>query len=130
MVVAEQVAAALSGGVVSSAVNIPALGPEALAVLGPFLPLARQLGQLVGALTGGAVSPLQISYEGQLANLDTRLLTSAVLAGVLHGHIEEHVNVVNAGSLAAERGIEWSETTTPRARDYTNRMSLRAAGSA
>jgi D-3-phosphoglycerate dehydrogenase len=128
VVVAEQVAAALSGGVVSSAVNIPALGPEALAVLGPFLPLARQLGQLVGSLTGGAVSPLGISYEGGLANLDTRLLTSAVLAGVLHGHIEEHVNVVNAGSLAAERGIEWSETTTPRARDYTNRMSLRAGG--
>jgi D-3-phosphoglycerate dehydrogenase len=126
VVVAEQVAAALTGGVVSSAVNIPALGPEALEVLGPFLPLARQLGQLVGAVAGGAVSPLQISYEGQLGGLDTRLLTSAVLAGVLQGHVEEHVNIVNAAALAADRGIEWSETTTPRARDYTNRMSLRA----
>jgi D-3-phosphoglycerate dehydrogenase len=128
VVVAEQVAAALTGGVVTSAVNIPALGPEALAVLGPFLPLARQLGQLVGALAAGAVSPLEISYEGELGTLDTRLLTSAVLAGVLQGHVEEYVNVVNAGALAAERGIEWRETTTPRARDYTNRLSLRAAG--
>jgi D-3-phosphoglycerate dehydrogenase / 2-oxoglutarate reductase len=126
VVVAEQVAAALTGGVVSSAVNIPALGPEALAVLGPFLPLAHQLGQLVGALAGGAVSPLEISYEGQLGTLDTRILTSAVLAGVLQGHVEEHVNVVNAGALAAERGIEWTERTSPRARDYTNRISLRA----
>jgi D-3-phosphoglycerate dehydrogenase / 2-oxoglutarate reductase len=126
VVVAEQVAAALTGDVVTSAVNVPALGPEALAVLGPFLPLARQLGELVGALTRGAVSPLEIAYEGQLATHDTRLLTSAVLAGVLAGHVEEHVNVVNAGSLAAERGIEWTERTTPRARDYTNRMSLRA----
>lgn len=126
VVVAEQVAAALTGGVVTSAVNIPALGPEALAVLGPFLPLARQLGQLVGALAGRAISPLEIAYEGQLGGLDTRLLTSAVLAGVLAGHVEEHVNVVNAGALAAERGIEWRETTTARARDYTNRMSLRA----
>ncbi|HEX2508324.1 MAG TPA: phosphoglycerate dehydrogenase, partial [Miltoncostaeaceae bacterium] len=125
VVVAEQVAAALTGGVVSSAVNIPALGPEALEVLGPFLPLAHQLGQLVGALAGGAVSPLEISYEGQLGTLDTRILTSAVLAGVLQGHVEEHVNVVNAGALAAERGIEWTERTSPRARDYTNRISLR-----
>jgi D-3-phosphoglycerate dehydrogenase / 2-oxoglutarate reductase len=125
VVVAEQVSAALTGGVVTSAVNIPALGPEALAVLGPFLPLARQLGQLITVLTGG-VAPLEISYEGDLAGLDTRLLTSAVLAGVLNGRVEEPVNVVNAASLAAERGIEWSEITIPRARDYTNRLSLRA----
>ena len=125
IVVAEQVAAALTGGVVTSAVNIPAVGPEALEVLGPFLPLARQLGQLITAITGGP-SPLEIVYEGDLANLDTRILTSAVLEGVLRGRVEEPVNVVNATSLADERGIEWTETSTPRARDYTNRLTLRA----
>jgi D-3-phosphoglycerate dehydrogenase / 2-oxoglutarate reductase len=125
VVVAEQVAAALTGGVVTSAVNIPSVGPEALAVLGPFLPLAHQLGQLVTAITGGP-SPLEISYEGELASLDTRMLTSAVLAGVLQGRVEEAVNVVNATSLAAERGIEWSEVTIPRARDYTNQLSVRS----
>jgi D-3-phosphoglycerate dehydrogenase len=125
VVVAEQVAAALTGGVVTSAVNIPAVGPEALEVLGPFLPLARQLGQLITAITGGP-SPLEIVYEGDLANLDTRILTSAVLEGVLRGRVEEPVNVVNATSLADERGIEWIETSTPRARDYTNRLTLRA----
>jgi D-3-phosphoglycerate dehydrogenase len=128
VVVAEQVAAALTGGVVTSAVNIPALAPEALEVLGPFLPLAHQLGQLVAALAGGVTSPLEITYEGELATHDTRILTSAILAGVLHGRVEEPVNVVNAGSLAAERGIEWVETANPRARDYTNRLSVRAGG--
>jgi D-3-phosphoglycerate dehydrogenase len=125
VVVAEQVAAALTGGVVTSAVNIPAVGPEALAVLGPFLPLARQLGQLITAITGGP-SPLEIAYEGDLANLDTRILTAAVLEGVLRGRVEEPVNVVNAASLADERGIEWTETSTSRARDYTNRLTLRS----
>jgi D-3-phosphoglycerate dehydrogenase / 2-oxoglutarate reductase len=125
VVVAEQVAAALTGGVVTSAVNLPSVGPEALAVLGPFVPLARQLGQLITVITGG-VAPLEISYEGDLATQDTRMLTSAVLAGVLHGRVDEAVNVVNAASLAAERGIEWTERTTPRARDYTNRMTLSA----
>jgi D-3-phosphoglycerate dehydrogenase len=126
VVVAEQVAAALTGGVVTSAVNIPSVGPEALEVLGPLVPLARQLGQLIVVLSGGGPSPLEITYEGELANLDTRLLTSAVLAGILQGHVEEAVNIVNAPSLASERGIQWSETTTPRSRDYTNRVSLTA----
>jgi D-3-phosphoglycerate dehydrogenase / 2-oxoglutarate reductase len=125
-VVAEQVAAALTGGVVTSAVNIPAVGAEALRVLGPFLPLARQLGQLVAALSEGAASPLEISYEGELGNLDTRLLTNAVLAGVLAGHVDQPVNLVNSRGLAEERGLEWTETSNPRARDYTNRLTLRA----
>jgi D-3-phosphoglycerate dehydrogenase len=126
VVVAEQVAAALLGGMVTLAVNLPAVAPEALEVLGPFVPLAGQLGQLLSELAGGHVSTLEITYEGQLAALDTRLLTSAALAGLLRGHVEDPVNLVNAASLAADRGIEWTETTSPRVRDYANRLGLRA----
>lgn len=64
VVVAEQVAAALTGGVVTSAVNIPAVGPEALEVLGPFLPLATQLGRLIAALSDGVVSPARDLLRG------------------------------------------------------------------
>lgn len=125
VVVAEQVAAALTGGVVTSAVNIPSVGPEALAVLGPFLPLAYQLGQLITTITGGP-SPLEILVEGNLATHDTRILSSTVLAGVLTGRVDEAVNVVNAASLAEERGIAWTETSNPRERDYTNRLTVRS----
>ena len=41
---AEQVVAALTGGVVTSAVNVPAIPPEDMEVLGPFVPLCRALG--------------------------------------------------------------------------------------
>jgi D-3-phosphoglycerate dehydrogenase len=95
-------------------------------VLGPLVPLASHLGTMISQLAAGQISPLEIVFEGQLASLDTRLLTSAALAGLLRGHVEEPVNLVNAGSLAAERGIEWTETTTPASRDYTNRVTLRA----
>ncbi|MEA2145344.1 MAG: D-3-phosphoglycerate dehydrogenase / 2-oxoglutarate reductase, partial [Solirubrobacteraceae bacterium] len=43
---AEQVVAALTGGVVSTAVNIPAIPPEDMEVLGPFVPLCRALGRV------------------------------------------------------------------------------------
>jgi D-3-phosphoglycerate dehydrogenase len=125
--VAEQVVAALTGGVVTSAVNIPAVGAEALEVLGPYVPLAEALGKLIGGMAEG-VSPLRLGYEGEIANLDTRLLCSAVITGVLSGHTEQPVNLVNALSLAEERGIEWIETSSSRAGDYRNALSLEAGG--
>jgi D-3-phosphoglycerate dehydrogenase len=122
--VAEQVTAALTGGVVTSAVNIPAVSAHVLEVIGPYLPLAREMGQLVGVLTGGAVSPLKIDFEGEIAGLDTRLLSSAVIVGVLAGHVDESVNLVNAASLAEERGIEWIDSSSQQTHDYRNMLTL------
>lgn len=126
VVVAEQVAAALTGGVVTLAVNAPAVAPEVLQVLGPFLPLAGKLGRLIAALAGGRLDELEIVCEGQLAHHDTRLLTASVLTGLLAGRVDGPVNLVNAPSLAEERGITWRETSTAQERDYTNRLTLRA----
>jgi D-3-phosphoglycerate dehydrogenase len=123
--VAEQVVAALTGGVVTTAVNIPAVSAEGMEAMRPFIPLARQLGRLQCALTGGQVSPLDIVIEGGLADHGTRLLTAAVLEGVLAGHTEEPANLVNATHLAEERGIRFTEATTRQERDYTNRITLR-----
>jgi len=50
---AEQVAAALTGGVVTSAVNIPVVSAETMATVGPFLPLAGHLGRLAAGIAGG-----------------------------------------------------------------------------
>jgi D-3-phosphoglycerate dehydrogenase len=117
---AEQVVAALTGGVVSTAVNIPAISAEDQELLGPFVPLCSQLGQLAMALAGGAVDRVEVEYLGRIAERDTRLLTLAVLMGILAGHVEEDVNLVNAPSLAEERGITLRETRQPQARDFTD----------
>ena len=117
---AEQVVAALTGGVVTSAVNLPAVAAEDLEALGPFLPLSGHLGRVAVALAEGtSIDRLEIEYLGRIAERDTRLLTVQVLKGVLAGHVEEQVNDVNAPSIAAERGIEISETNQARARDFT-----------
>lgn len=123
--VAKQVVAALTGGVVTTAVNIPSVSAEGMEAMRPFIPLARQLGQLQCALTGGQVSPLELMIEGGLADHGTRLLTAAALTGILAGHIDEPANLVNATHLAEERGIRFTEATTRQERDYTNRITLR-----
>jgi D-3-phosphoglycerate dehydrogenase len=118
---AEQVVAALTGGVVTSAVNVPAVAPEDLEALGPYLPLARNLGRVGVALAEGtSIDALEVEYLGRIASRDTRLLTVQVLKGALAGHIEEDVNDVNAPALADERGIQISETSTAHARDFTD----------
>jgi D-3-phosphoglycerate dehydrogenase / 2-oxoglutarate reductase len=116
---AEQVVAALTGGVVSSAVNIPAISAEDMDVLGPFLPLVGRLGRLASVLAPG-VDRVEVEYFGRIAERDTRLLTLATLRGVLSGHCEEYVNLVNAPALAEERGIGVSERSETVARDFTD----------
>ncbi len=127
---AEQVVAALTGGVVSTAVNIPSVSAEDMEVLGPFVPLCRALGRIAVSLVpaGGSVDRVDVELLGGIAERDARLLSIGVLLGVLGGHTEEEVNEVNAPSLAEERGIELVETTRSAARDYTDlvRVTVRS----
>ena len=118
---AEQVVAALTGGVVTSAVNVPAVASEDAEALGPYLGLGKSLGRIAVELTEGtSVDALEVEYLGKIAERDTRLLTVQVLKGALAGHTEEPVNDVNAPGLAEERGIALSETRSPSARDFTD----------
>ena len=120
---AEQVVAALTGGVVTSAVNVPAIPAEDFEVMGPFLPLCRSLGRIGTALAlarGTSVDQVQIDFFGRLAERDTRLLAIEVLLGALRGGAEDEPNVVNAPALAEERGIRLIEATHSSARDYTD----------
>jgi D-3-phosphoglycerate dehydrogenase len=116
---AEQVVAALTGGVVSTAVNIPAIGAEDMETLGPFLPLATQLGRLAMALAeGSSVERIEAAFLGRIAEFDTRLLGLAVIVGALQGRTEEQVNLVNAPTMAQQRGIVFEEKAVSEAQDF------------
>jgi D-3-phosphoglycerate dehydrogenase len=121
--IAEQVVLALRGEFVPFAVNLAAT--EASATVQPFLPLAERLGRLFTALAGGIVETLDVTYEGQIADYDCRVLTLAVLKGVLSPVVDEPVSFVNAPQLAEERGLAVRETTSSSARDYVNLVELR-----
>jgi D-3-phosphoglycerate dehydrogenase len=116
---AEQVVAALTGGVVSTAVNIPAIGAEDMEMLGPFLPLATHLGRLAMALAeGSSVERIEAAFLGRIADFDTRLLGLAVIVGALQGRTEEQVNLVNAPTMAHQRGIVFEGKAVSEAQDF------------
>jgi D-3-phosphoglycerate dehydrogenase len=74
---------------------------------------------------GGVVDTLEVSYEGQIADYDCRVLTLSVLKGVLAPVVDEPVSFVNAPQMAEERGLNVRETTSSSARDYVNLIELR-----
>jgi D-3-phosphoglycerate dehydrogenase len=126
---AEQIVAALTGGTVTHAVNVPVVAAEDMEALGPFLPLCRQLGCLAMSLAeSSGVDRIEVELMGRLAERDTRPLAMAVLIGVLSGHVEEDVNMVNAPSIAEERGIQVTETKRSQARDFTDLVRVSIVG--
>jgi D-3-phosphoglycerate dehydrogenase len=128
---AEQVVAALTGGVVATAVNIPAVGAEDMEMLGPFLPLAQQLGRLAMELAeGSSEERIEAAFLGRIAEFDTRLLGLAVIVGALQGRTEEQVNLVNAPTMAQQRGIVFEEKAVSEAEDFNELIRVTvAAGS-
>jgi D-3-phosphoglycerate dehydrogenase len=134
--IAEQLLLALAGQFVPNAVNVDA-GPVADA-LRPFVGLVEKLGQLYVALAGGGPvgrssavggGRLQIDYVGAVVEQDTRVLTLAALKGMLGPVCSEPVTFVNAPLLAAERGIEVTESKTRHSRDWVNLIALSGEGS-
>ncbi len=125
VVTAEQVTAALNGGVVTNAVNIAAVRPEEMEALAPFVPLCEKLGRLAQGLGDGSVDRVTAEFRGRIAAHDTRLLGIAVLVGILSGHTEEPVNLVNAPQMAEERGIELVETKDSGSEDFTELVTVR-----
>src|SRR4051794_31417342 len=121
--IAEQVGLALAGDFVPFAVNVAAA--EASETVRPYLPLAERLGRLYAALNAGVPSTIEVEYQGQLADYDTRILTLSIPKGVFGGVSEEPVSFVNAPQIAAERGVDVQSTTTATAQDYVNLITVR-----
>jgi D-3-phosphoglycerate dehydrogenase len=120
VIVAEQIVAALEGGLVTNAVNIPTLRAEDIEALAPYVPLAAKLGRLAMELAQGRAERIELTYYGTLSQYDTRLLTVAALNGAFQGRTDQPVNYVNAPLVAAERGIEVAEERKRSSRDFTN----------
>src|SRR5262249_11747902 len=108
--IAEMVQLALAGEFVPFAVNVSAA--EASETVRPFLPLAERLGCLFASLAQGVPATVEITYEGQLADYDTRILTLSVLKGLFGAVSDEPVTYVNAPQLAKDHGVEIRETST------------------
>ena len=121
--VAEQMSDYLVRGAITNAVNFPSITAEEAPLLKPFIALAEGLGSVAGQLTEDPISQVTITYEGTVAGLKIKALTSAAIAGLLRPSLVD-VNVVSAPSIAAQRGIVIEEATRAAQSDYESFITV------
>jgi len=121
--VAEQMSDYLMRGAISNAVNFPSITAEEAPKLKPFIALAERLGSFAGQLTETGLKKVTITYEGAVAELKTKALTSSAIAGLLRPLLSD-VNVVSAPIVAKERGIVIDEVTRAAEGDYESLITL------
>jgi D-3-phosphoglycerate dehydrogenase len=124
--VAVQVKDYLAEGLIRNAVNLPALSADQYRRVRPYLALAERLGALVSQAVAVRPARIRIRYAGEVAEVGTHLLRSAVLSGMLNAVLDEKVNVVNAPAMAAARGLSVEEETRRRERGFPNTLEVAA----
>ena len=102
--VAEQMSNYLISGAIENAINFPSITADEAPRLRPFVALAEKLGSFLGQLTEAEIKGIRIEYEGEVAAMNTKALTSAAVTGALRPFLPE-INMVSAPLVARERGI-------------------------
>ena len=125
--VAEQMADYLLTGAVTNGLNMPSVTAEEAPRLKPFLALAEKLGQFAGQVADGGLSEVEIEYEGAVASLNRKPLTSAALAGLLRPFLAE-VNMVSAPAILQERGGQLKESKRDDSPVYDSLMRIKVRG--
>jgi len=122
--VAHSVRLAMAGELVPDAVNVEG-GEIAVEVRG-YLPVTEHLGQIVCALASAAITHVEVSAVGEIAEHDVAVLQTSALKGVFTGLVHDPVSYVNAPLLAAERGVGSSLRTSAGPADHRSIVRVRA----
>jgi D-3-phosphoglycerate dehydrogenase / 2-oxoglutarate reductase len=102
----------LTTGAIRHAVNVVSIDPKKLAGLQDDLDVAYRLGLVLAQLDRTPAKACRLTYRGEVAGKDTKLLTATVAAGLLQQSLEDEINFVNAEVLLRERGIELTEQSS------------------
>ena len=103
--IAEQMSDYLLTGAITNALNAPNLSAKEAKELSPYLELCKKLGGFAGQLTTDAIKKLKISFCGDAGNLNLEPLVTQTIQALLSSSVNS-VNVVNARSVAKDRGIK------------------------
>jgi D-3-phosphoglycerate dehydrogenase len=112
--IALQVKEYLKHGVIQNAVNVPSVSHEEYLTIKPYVVLAERLGSFLAQISGSSLEAISISYTGHITESKTELIRNAAIKGILNVAVQEKANLVNAASLAAERGLTVHEESKPR----------------
>ena len=108
--IARQVKEYLKHGVIQNAVNVPSVSAEEYAAMQPYIVLAERMGAFLAQVSEGSLEEISIRYSGHIAEWKTDLIRNAVIKGILNQALEEKANLVNAATIANDRGLRVLES--------------------
>jgi D-3-phosphoglycerate dehydrogenase len=117
----------LRDGVVRNAVNFPSMHPEELQRLQPWMRLADHLGSIAVQMGVARVEAISIRYYGALADAHALdVLAASAVTGVLRPILRDSdVSIVNARTVARQRGIDVVESRSARVRNFPSLIGLK-----
>ncbi len=115
----------LRDGIIRNAVNFPSVSAEEFSRIRPFVELGERLGAFLAQMNDSRAQALGVRYYGDLAEGRNDMIVNAVLVGLFTPILSSGVTLVNARSVAADRGIEVIESRSSRPRNYTSLLSIK-----
>lgn len=122
--VAKGVFAALRFEPVATSLNIPPVSKDVMNTIKPYLNLMEKMGVLAVHLTEGRIKNVEVKYNGEISLVDTKMLTLAVIKGVLNPILQEAVNFVNAPEVAKSRGIIVKEMKSKETKNFVDLITV------
>jgi D-3-phosphoglycerate dehydrogenase len=113
--IAQQVREYLKHGVMQNAVNVPSVSAEEYAELQPYIVLAERMGAFLAQISEGSIEEISLRYSGHIAEWKTELIRNGAVKGILNQTLDEKANLVNAASLAEDRGLKVHEAHKAKA---------------
>ncbi len=129
--VAVQVIDVLNDRPAQYAVNAPMMPAGDLEFLMPYIDLAERLGRFLSQLGAHNIQSFEVIGHGKLAEFDLSYLTAAAMNGLMSKATQSRINLVNAGLVAEQCGINLSEHKEARhSMRHETMLTLRAVASA
>lgn len=125
---ANQIVAFFDHGTIQNSVNVTAVSRELLDTLGPWLELGKRVGAVAAHLAPPQATQVEALFSGTVTEHDLTPLTNSVLAGLVSPFTDQPVNAVNAPSIAKERGLCVSQSTTAEHDDFVSTLTVRLKG--
>lgn len=123
--VAEGILTALRGEPVTTAVNLAPVSPQVLKFIKPYFDLAQKMGNLAVHLADGRINSIEVYYNGEISEVDTKMLSNAIVTGVLNPILQEGVNAVNVQTVAKSRGLKIKEIKSKETENFANQIMVR-----
>jgi D-3-phosphoglycerate dehydrogenase len=123
--IAHQIRDYFRDGVIRNAVNFPSVSLSEYRRIAPHLDLGTRLGSFLSQSLRSRMYEVDIGYYGELADMDTHLICSSILVGILKPILTERVTPVNALETAKERGIRVLESRSSEQTSHSNLISVR-----